>query len=145
MTTDIDVLNSVTKTLIDSHKGYERCCEVVDDSYALRSNFQERAQKRLTLVKDFQDQVRKLGGEPEEDGSVAGKVHRAWTSFSTLFANDEKAAVEAIDDGEEFLAEKIEKVLSDHELLPGTRVLLHRAQADATDGENFADALEKAL
>lgn len=145
MANEIDVLNDVTKTLIDSHKGYETCVEATDDSYSLQSNFQERAQRRAELVKEFQAQVQMLGGTPSTSGSVAGAAHRAWTSFTTIFADDEKAAIEAIDDGEEFLAEKIEGALNDTALSPRTRELLQKAHADARDGERFADALDKAL
>ncbi|MEM7729636.1 MAG: PA2169 family four-helix-bundle protein [Pseudomonadota bacterium] len=145
MANDIDVLNSVTKTLIDSHKGYETCVEAADDSYALQSNFQERALRRAELIREFQAEVQKLGGEPSTAGSVAGAAHRAWTSFTTLFADDEKAAIEAIDDGEEFLADKIEAELETQTLAPRTRELLQKAHADAREGERFADALEKAL
>lgn len=145
MSNDINVLNDVTETLIDSRKGYQKCIEVSDDSYALRSNFLERAQRRSQMIQEFQGEVRSLGGEPKEDGSVAGAAHRAWTDITTLFQNDEKAAVEAIDDGEDFLADKIESKLKDEALAPRTRELLQKAQADARDGERFAEALEKAL
>lgn len=145
MTNDINALNDVTKTLIDSQKGYQICCEVADDSYALQSNFQERAQRRLLLVNEFQSEVRALGGEPTDEGSIAGAAHRAWTSFTTLFSDDEKAAVEAIDDGEEHLAEKIDTHLKDETLSPRTRVLLARAHSDAREGERFADMLEDVL
>ena len=142
---DIDVLNDVTQTLIDSHKGYETCCEVSDDSYALQTNFQQRAQARADLIKEFQAQVQALGGEPATSGSIAGAAHRAWTSFTTLFSDDEKAAIEAIDDGEEYLAEKIEGCLTNDHLDMRTRELLQKAHASAREGERFADALEKAL
>ncbi|WP_298916625.1 PA2169 family four-helix-bundle protein [uncultured Algimonas sp.] len=145
MTKDIDILNDVTKVLIDSHKGYETCVEVSDDSYALQSNFRERAERRAGLIREFQAEVQKLGGAPSTAGSVAGAAHRAWTSFTTLFADDEKAAIEAIDDGEEFLADKIEDVLKDEALQPRTRELLQKAHADAREGERFADALDNAL
>lgn len=145
MATDIDVLNTVTKSLIDSHKGYETCVEVTDDSYALQTNFQERAERRAVLIREFQAEIQKLGGEPSTSGSVAGAAHRAWTSFTTVFADDEKAAIEAIDDGEEFLAEKIEGCLEYTELQPRTRELLQKAHADAREGERFADALDNAL
>ncbi|GLQ21086.1 PA2169 family four-helix-bundle protein [Algimonas porphyrae] len=145
MTNDIDILNDVTKTLIDSHKGYETCVDVSDDSYALQSNFRDRAERRAALIQEFQSHVRTLGGEPSTSGSVAGAAHRAWTSFTTLFADDEKAAIEAIDDGEEYLAEKIEACLNDAAIQPGTRELLQKAYTDAREGERFADALEKAL
>jgi uncharacterized protein (TIGR02284 family) len=145
MTKDIDVLNDVTKTLIDSRKGYETCCEVADDSFALQSNFQARAQRRRLLVKEFQDEVRSLGGEPQDNGSITGSAHRAWTEFTSLFSNDQKAAAEAIDDGEEHLAKKIEDKLDEEDLTPKTRLLLAKAVLDARDGESFADKLEAVL
>lgn len=142
---NIDALNSVTKTLIDSHKGYETCAEVSDDSYRLQSNFRERATNRAQMISQFQAEVRALGGEPQTSGSVAGSAHRAWTNFTTLFQDDEKAAVEAIDDGEEHLAEKIEGQLKDADLTPRTRALLQQAHSSAREGERFADALEGAM
>ncbi len=142
---DVAVLNTITKTLIDSHKGYETCCEVSDDSYALAKNFRERADARSELIREFQAEVTALGGEAATAGSVAGAAHRAWTGFTKMFVDDEKAAIEAIDDGEEYLAEKIEAALNDTSLAPRTQELLRKAHASAREGERFADALDKAL
>ena len=139
---DIKVLNSVTKTLIDSCKGYETCCEVSDDDYSLQQEFKRREQERRDLVAEIQMHVRKIGGDPEEDGSMAGAVHRGFTRFSSLFRDDEKAAISALDDGEEHLAEKIEDKLEDDELLPETRTLLQKAHTSAKSGETFADMLD---
>lgn len=62
--TEIDALNDVTKVLIDSKKGYEKCCELADDGYALRAQFLKRANERADLVSRFHHHVRSLGGEP---------------------------------------------------------------------------------
>lgn len=140
---NVKVLNSVTKTLIDSCKGYEKCAEVSDDSYRLQSEFSRRQNERKQLVHDFQNQVRTLGGEPETDGSMAGAVHRGFTRFSSVFRDDETAAISALDDGEEFLAEKIEDKLEDHDLSPQTTQLLQKAMLAAKSGERFADMMEK--
>ena len=142
---DLDILIDVTRTLIDSHKGYETCVEAVEDSHALRKSFAERAAARSALIAEFQAEIRALGGEAPTAGSVVGVAHRAWTTFTTLFADDEKAAIEAVDDGEEFLAERIEDKLGDTRLAPRTRDLLQRAQTSAREGERFAEALDKAL
>ena len=142
---DVTVLNTITQTLIDSHKGYETCCEATDDNYALAKNFRERADARSDLIREFQAEVTSLGGEAATAGSVAGAAHRAWTSFTTIFVDDEKAAIEAIDDGEEYLAEKIEGALENASLSPRTQELLRKAHASAREGERFADALEAAL
>ncbi|WP_017931147.1 PA2169 family four-helix-bundle protein [Robiginitomaculum antarcticum] len=142
---NVNVLNSVTKTLIDSCKGYETCADMSDDSYALRAEFNRRATERRALVNEFQHQVRTYGGEPKDDGSLSGVVHRGFTKFTGLFKDDEKAAVEALDDGEEFLAEKIEGKLDHDDLAPETRTLLKRAHSSARAGERFADLLEKSM
>ena len=135
---DIDVLNDVTKTLIDSCMGYEKVCEIADD-HRYAKEFQARAKKRTGLVADFQAQVRAFGGRPETDGGPAGAAHRALTEFAALFRDDEKAALRSVDDGEEHLIGRIENKLSEDGLDPATRGLLSRALADAREGERFAD------
>ena len=142
---DINVLSDVTRTLIDSHKGYATCVDAVDDSYALAKSFGERADARAALIAEFKAEIAALGGDAPNEGSIAGAAHRVWTSFTTLFSDDEKAAIEAVDDGEEYLAEKIERALDSDVLAARTRDLLVRAHASAREGERFADALDKAL
>lgn len=137
-----EILNDVTKTLIDSQKGYENAAEAVDQSYALRNAFQERAQQRAQLVNQFQSQVRSYGEEPETDGGIAGSAHRAWQDFTSMFQSDEKAALNAIDDGEEYLVEQIEGKLKEDGLDMTSRDLLERAHASACEGENWADRME---
>lgn len=139
---NIKALNEVTETLIDSYKGYEKSIEISDDSYALRQNFQNRAKERAQLVNEFQNEVRQLGGEPKTEGTMLGKAHRAFESFTALFQDDERAAVSAIDDGEDYLAKKCEGCLEDTALAPKTRELVSRAHASARAGERFADMLD---
>lgn len=139
---DIKVLNSVTKTLIDSCKGYQTCVDVSDDSYALQTEFTRRKAERDALVQEFQTHVRSLGGQPETNGSMTGAVHRGFTRFSTIFRDDEAAAISALDDGEEFLAEKIEDKLDVNELNSQSVQLLEKAMSAAKSGERFADMME---
>jgi len=139
--THIKVLNSVTKTLIDSCKGYETCAEIADDNYTLQNEFRRRKAERENLVSEFQRQVRVFGGEPEDFGSATGAVHRGFTRFSSTFQNDEFAAISALDDGEELLAEKVEDRLTDYDLDPVTSNLLQKAHQSARSAERFADML----
>lgn len=141
---DIDALNDVTKTLIDSQKGYQKVCEISDDSFKLRGKFQSLAAERADLIQAFQNQVRHYGGEPQTSGGMGGSMHRAWTDFTTLFQDDEKAALEAVEGGEEHLAKEAASKLENEELDISTRELLQRAQASACYGENFADRAEGA-
>ncbi|CAM3715843.1 PA2169 family four-helix-bundle protein [Litorimonas haliclonae] len=132
--TQIDILNDVTQTLIDSYEGYKICLEDMEEGYALRSHFSRRAASRSQLISEFQTAVRDLGGEPVTKGSVSGAAHRGWTKLTALFQDDEKAARQAVDDGERFLAERINEQLRDPGLTPNTQVLLRNAYASATKG-----------
>ena len=138
---NIDVLNDVTQTLIDSQKGYEKVIEIADDDHVLQGKFQRLAAERGELIAAFQDRVREHGGEPETSGGVGGSLHRAWADFSSLFESDEKAALDAVDDGEDYLGDKIGKALQTDGLDPSTLSLLQRARGSARHGEKFADAL----
>ena len=139
---NIDALNDVTKTLIDSRKGYEKACELADDSHALQAEFKRRKAEREQLVTAFQNKVRQLGGEPVTDGGTLGSFHRGFTDFVSIFRDDEKAALGAIDDGEEHLAEEIESKMERDELTADVRELLQKAHISAKQGEAFADRLD---
>lgn len=136
-----DVLNDVTKTLIDSQKGYQKVIELADESHGLRAKFAALAAERQDLITTFQTRVRELGEEPVTSGGAGGSLHRAWADFTSLFESDEKAALDAVDDGEDYLADRIDSKLKEDGLDQQTLDLLQRARASARYGEKFADEL----
>ena len=93
------------------------------------------------LINQFRAQVRTLGGEPQSDGGMLGDAHRGWMEFTSLFQKDEKAALEAIDNGEEYLAKQVEQRLQRDDIHGEARALLTAAYRSAHEGEAFADAL----
>jgi hypothetical protein len=58
-----------------------------------------------------------------------------------MFQDDRKAALEAIDDGEEHLADSIKDRLEKSEVQGQSRALLEEAYSSARSGEAFADSL----
>ncbi len=146
MSTDsIDVLNDITRMLIDSQKGYQNAAEVVEDHPAFVTEFRRRAAERADLIAEFQVHTRTLGGHPETDGGTLGSLHRVLTEFSALFQDDRKAALHAIDDGETHLADEIEDKIQKDGLDAGTQELLRKAHTAAKAGERFAERLEDLL
>lgn len=136
---EISALNDVTKMLIDSQKGYEMAAEVADDNHHLSQSFKSRATQRGDLVNKFQQRVRDLGGEPQTEGGVLGSLHRSMTEFSSIFTSNEKAALNAIDDGEERLAEKVSNELENGTFSALSQDLMGEARQSARMGERFAD------
>ncbi|WP_416876792.1 PA2169 family four-helix-bundle protein [Litorimonas sp.] len=141
----INILNDITQTMIDSYNGYKTCLQDFQNDNALYVRFTERANSRSQIISEFQSAVEELGGEPKTEGSISGAAHRGLIKFTTLFQDDAKAACQAIDDGEAFLAEKIKEALRTPELLPRTETLLNKALKGAQQGELFANVLESSL
>jgi uncharacterized protein (TIGR02284 family) len=142
---EINALNDITKLLIDSRKGYEKAGELIGDEYTFASELAQRASERAKLVAAFQAHVQALGDAAETDGSALGTAHRGFMDFTSVFRDDSKAAFSAIDDGEEYLAKKIESKLDEKNLSIESRDLLTRALASAKSGESFAARTEQLL
>ncbi len=139
---NIEVLQDVTAKLFDSCEGYQMCADIVEDNQTLKNEFLQRKSSRNFLVNEFKAKIASLGGEVKDSGSAAGALHRGYTKFLNIFKDDEEAAVDALDDGEEYLAEYIEKKRIEDGLRTDTLTLLNKAHASAKAGERFADFLD---
>jgi len=93
---DISVLNSLTKTTLDSMKGFE---EAAKDAEATQfaSVFAEFARDRSQVASALQAEVRRLGGQPEEDSSFLAAAHRTFMDLKqALYKRRIKVQLEKI-------------------------------------------------
>ncbi|WP_298913246.1 PA2169 family four-helix-bundle protein [uncultured Algimonas sp.] len=127
----IEELNDVTRLMIDSYKGYKEAADEADDSFALKSEFANRAEHRSKLIAQVQNHVRELGGEPSTHGTARGAVHRGWVNFANVFRDDEHGAMSSVANGERFLASRIEDCIEDGQLDAAGTTLLREAHAEA--------------
>jgi len=135
---DIAVLNDVMTTLMDSRNGYKTCSNLVGNAHPLNRFFLRRIKERESLVVEMQTAVESYGSVPEGSSSFGGTIHRVVTHFSSVFRGEEKAALAALQNGEDFLAEKIAERLEDEKIGAEARTLLKKALASARDGERLA-------
>ncbi|MEM7728131.1 MAG: PA2169 family four-helix-bundle protein [Pseudomonadota bacterium] len=138
----IEELNDVTRLMIDSFKGYSEAADEADDSFALKSEFAKRAEERSKHIASIQNYVRQLGGEPSTHGTMRGAVHRGWMNFANVFRDDEKGAIESVENGEQFLANRIEDCIQDGQLDTNGEQLLRSAHADVCSAAKYFDALD---
>ena len=74
---------------------------------ALTILFSEGEQSCRAAVAELQDQVRMLGGNPEQDGSMKGAVHRGWISIKAAASSrDSKGILEECERGEDYAKAK---------------------------------------
>jgi len=96
--TDISTLNSLIKTTLDSVKGFEDAAE--DSEGRFTSLFAGFASDRRAVVSRLQEEVRRLGGNPEDDSSLLAAAHRTFMNLKQLVVSrDEKAIVEEVERG----------------------------------------------
>jgi len=143
--TDISTLNTLIKTTLDSVKGFE---EATKDSDTGRFNsfFVEGARERREVVSRLQEEVRRLGGNPEDDSSVAGAAHRTFLNLKqAVMGRDDKAIIEEVERGEDHIKAKFEIALKDADLAPATRSIIRDAFTSVKAGHDQASALKHSL
>jgi uncharacterized protein (TIGR02284 family) len=142
---EIATLNTLIATTIDSITGYEDAAQNVD-SERLREIFRQRASERQRSVEDLRSEVRRLGGDPEDDGSIMGKTHQRFLDLKAAIAGrDEKAIVNEVERGEDYLKEKFETALSSGELSGETRAIVERAYQSVRSGHDQISELKHGL
>ena len=133
---DIRTLNGLIATTIDSVDGYEESAKAVD-SGEYRELFAARASERRQVAQQLRGEVTRLGGNPEDDGTLLAGVHRVFLDLkATVATRDDKAVVAEVERGEDHIKAKYEDALKDRELTPETRSAIERAFGSVKAGHD---------
>jgi uncharacterized protein (TIGR02284 family) len=142
---EIATLNSLIATTIDSINGYEDAAEHIQNE-RLREIFRQRANERQRVVEDLRAEVRRLGGEPEDDGTIMGKTHQRFLDLKAAIAGrDEKAIINEVERGEDYLKEKFEAALDDSDLSGECRAVVEKAYQSVRSGHDQVSQLKHGL
>jgi uncharacterized protein (TIGR02284 family) len=105
------VLNDLVETSKDGEQGFTTAAEDTKDP-ELKSTFRRHAQECARSAADLQTLVARLGGKPEEHGSVAGAVHRGWVNLkSSVTPRTDLAILEECERGEDVAKARYAKAL----------------------------------
>src|SRR5690606_24416314 len=96
---DIKVLNGLIETTLDSIDGYREAAKETQNP-TFRAMFEQRSFERQRVATELQGTVRQLGGEPEDDGSMLAKAHRAFLDIKHALSKDDQAVVNSVENGE---------------------------------------------
>lgn len=140
----ISKLDDLITTLIDSVKGYEHSAEKVK-SVDFQTLFRNLAAERVQAVDLLQAHSRALGGKPNSFGSAAGTVHRRMEDIFVALGGGDKAVVQAIDRGEDYLREEFERVLKDEAIDAETQVIVRQAHESVAHGHRVVQGLKDQL
>ena len=141
----ISTLNTLIATTIDSVTGYEDSAKNIHDE-RLREVFRSRADERQQVVEQLRSEVRRLGGDPEEDGSFLGKAHQRFEDLkAAITGRDEKAIINEVERGEDYLKEKWQAALQSGDLHGETHDLVERCYQSVKQGHDQISQLKHAF
>lgn len=133
---DIRTLNGLIATTIDSVDGYRTSASDVDNPrYA--DLFTARAGERSSVAEQLRAEVKRLGGNPEDDGTVLGAGHRAFVNLkAAVTGRDDSAIVNEVERGENYIKTKYEDALKDDGLSPECRAVIQSAYGSVKSGHD---------
>lgn len=142
---DIRTLNGLIATTLDSVDGYDEAAKDAENSRYVQL-FTARAAERREVVAALRGEVTRLGGNPEDDGTILAGAHRAFLDLkAAVTGQDDKAVVDEVERGEDHIKAKYEDALKDNELSPDTRAVIERAYGSVRAGHDEMRDLKHAL
>ncbi len=140
----IDILTDVLEGLIDSADGYEAAAAIAERD-AFKKFFSQRSGARRAMAATVRSEIASLGGTPDADGTVLANAHRVFMKISAALQDNDEAAIEAVDDGEEHLREKIKDAMNNEDLSPKAKAAMSQFQGELEADCRMIDQLEDAI
>ena len=141
----ISTLNTLIATTIDSVTGYEDSAQNIDNE-RFREIFRQRASERQEVVQQLREEVRRLGGDPEDSGSFLGKAHQRFEDLkAAVTGRDEKSIINEVERGEDYLKDKWQTALQSGDLKGDTHDVVERCYQSIKSGHDQMSQLKHGL
>jgi uncharacterized protein (TIGR02284 family) len=142
---EISTLNTLIATTIDSITGYENSAKDIDN-HRFAEIFRQRASERQQVVQELREEVRRLGGDPEDGGSFLGKTHQRFEDLkAALTGGDDQSIINEVERGEDYLKSKWQAALQSGELKGETHDLVERLYQSVKSGHDQMSQLKHGM
>ncbi len=142
MTNTVELLKDLTQTTYDSVEGYRQAAEKAE-SPTIKQAFSRRSGDRAQILTKMNNMLQTKSHEPVTDVSIEGSAHQTFLSITNALSDSNEAAIERVEEGEEYLAGKFRDALKNDDIDADVRTLIETAYRDVREGERFADMLEE--
>lgn len=138
----ISTLNSLIETCEDGAKGFRTAAEHVDDG-SITSLFDTFAAEREQFAQELRAEVRRLGGQADEGGSMSGAIHRSWTGLKSAVTGSSVSAIVAeAERGEDAAVEAYEEAMKAN-MPPNVQSVIQRQYTKVKAAHDRVRDLEK--
>ena len=140
----ITTLNNLIETLKDGEQGFRAAAESLKDAQ-VKSQFLAFSRQRGEMARQLQEEVRRLGGDPERTGSVTGSMQRGWMNIkSVVTGRDDRAIIAEAERGEDGAKQVFEDALRT-DLPPSTLSLIQQQTAQVRSVHDRVREMELAI
>jgi uncharacterized protein (TIGR02284 family) len=137
----IATLNGLVETCKDGERGFGTAAAAVND-VNLKRLFDSYARQRGEFARELQREVRRLGGDPERAGHVAGALHRGWINFkAAVSGKDDGAVLDECERGEDMAVRSYREAL-ERGLPADVRLTVERQFMQVKDAHDHVRTLE---
>jgi uncharacterized protein (TIGR02284 family) len=142
---EITTLNTLTATLLDSVQGYRDAAEN-SESGRFQEMFRTNADERARCAEDLRAEVRRLGGEPEDDQSTMGALHQRWLDLkAAVTGQDDKAIINEVERGEDYLKAKFQTALESDTLSGEARAVVESVHQSVLKGHDQVSSIKHGM
>jgi uncharacterized protein (TIGR02284 family) len=139
----ISTLNNLIQTCRDGEEGFRTAAEGVKGS-ELKQLFLKYSRQRASFAGELRDEVRRLGGEAQETGSITGSIHRGWMGLkAALTGEDERAVIAECERGEDSALAAYREALS-VDMHAAVRTAVERQFAEIKEAHQRIRGLDRA-
>ncbi len=105
-------LNDLIAVAHDGEEGYRNAAAHVSDMH-FQTVFAEYAKQRAGFLRELRAEVVRLGGEPNDSGTISAAVHRGWLDLkAAVTGGDAMGVVAACETGEDSAQAAYERVVN---------------------------------
>jgi uncharacterized protein (TIGR02284 family) len=141
--TVISTLNNLIETCKDGQNGFQTAADGVKNT-ELKTLFHTYSQQRAQFAAELQAEVRRLGGDPSQTGSIAATLHRGWINIkSAVTGEDEAAIISECERGEDSAVKNYQDAINTG-LPADVRAIVERQYAQVKEAHDRIRALERA-
>jgi len=142
----VDILNDLIETTKDGEYGFRTSAERAH-SANVKATLNSRAASCAAGAAELQALVRQYGGEPEDDGTAMGAMHRGWVAVKAAIstsAHEDHALLAECERGEDKAVNAFRKAAQEPGLPADVRAVIERQLQGARANHDQVKALRDA-
>jgi uncharacterized protein (TIGR02284 family) len=146
MSTDRRVTKDLIETLEDGKDGFARAADKLAESDRpdLSTKMRAFSEQRARFSAELEQMAANYGDDIDENGSVAGAVHRGWMAVKDAIAgSDPDGVLDAAEQGEDHAVSEYQDALA-KDISPDLRVVLERQFVEVQQAHDQVKALRNA-